>query len=121
MFAIMKGDPPQPSTVDTKIAPVWDDILRKALAKKPEERYATAKEFAQAVKDAAGPLISREPASSREPAVERRSQRRQTPRACPSHSHGEGRPETPAAPGRPTAEPERGLRACSCVSDLTRR
>jgi serine/threonine-protein kinase len=30
----------------------WDEILRKALAKNLDERYATAKEFAEAVKNA---------------------------------------------------------------------
>jgi len=53
MFAIMKGDPAQPSTIDAKIHTAWDGILRKALAKEPGERYATAREFAQAVRDAA--------------------------------------------------------------------
>ena len=52
MLAIMKGDPAQPSTIDAKINTVWDGILRKALAKTPEDRYATAREFAQAVRDA---------------------------------------------------------------------
>jgi serine/threonine-protein kinase len=52
MFSIMKGDPAQPSTIDAKVNAAWDEILRKALAKKPEERYATAREFAQAVRDA---------------------------------------------------------------------
>ncbi len=52
MMAIMKGDPAPPSTIDTKIHASWDEILRKALAKKPEERYPTAREFAQAVRDA---------------------------------------------------------------------
>jgi len=51
MFAVMKADPPPPSTVDSKIDTAWDAILRKALAKEPEGRYATAKEFAQAVRD----------------------------------------------------------------------
>jgi len=53
MFAIMKEEPPQPSSLDGKIAPVWDEILKKALAKKRDERYATVKEFATAVRDAA--------------------------------------------------------------------
>ncbi len=52
MLAIMKGDPPPPSTIDAKIHTAWDEILRKALAKKPEDRYPTAREFAQAVRDA---------------------------------------------------------------------
>jgi CHASE2 domain-containing sensor protein/tRNA A-37 threonylcarbamoyl transferase component Bud32 len=52
MFAIMKDEPPPPSTVDANIAPVWDEILKKALAKNRDERYATVKEFATAVRDA---------------------------------------------------------------------
>jgi CHASE2 domain-containing sensor protein/tRNA A-37 threonylcarbamoyl transferase component Bud32 len=52
MFAIMKEEPPQPSTVDAAVHPGWDEILKKALAKNRDERYATAKDFAQAVRDA---------------------------------------------------------------------
>ena len=51
MFAIMKDEPPQPSTVDT-ISPVWDEVLKKVLAKSRDDRYATVKEFVRAVKDA---------------------------------------------------------------------
>ena len=51
MFAIIKEDPPSPSLVDRNITPAWDAIVMKALAKNREERYATAKDFAQAVKD----------------------------------------------------------------------
>jgi hypothetical protein len=52
MFAIMKEEPPKPSAVDTAVSAVWDPILDKALAKNRDERYATVKEFAQAVRDA---------------------------------------------------------------------
>ncbi len=53
MFAIIQSDPAQPpSTVDAKVSPSWDEILRKALAKNRDERYATVKEFAEAVKNA---------------------------------------------------------------------
>jgi CHASE2 domain-containing sensor protein/predicted Ser/Thr protein kinase len=52
MFAIMKEDPPPPSSVDSKVAAAWDPIVRKALAKDRGERYASAKEFAVAVRDA---------------------------------------------------------------------
>jgi serine/threonine-protein kinase len=54
MFAIVKSDPTQPSALDAKVHPTWDEILRKALAKEREERYASAKEFALAVRDAPG-------------------------------------------------------------------
>jgi len=52
MFAIIQSNPALPSTLDAKVSSVWDDILRKALAKNREERYATVREFAQAVRAA---------------------------------------------------------------------
>ena len=40
------------STVDAGVAPAWDPILKKVLAKNRDERYATVKEFVTAVRDA---------------------------------------------------------------------
>jgi CHASE2 domain-containing sensor protein/tRNA A-37 threonylcarbamoyl transferase component Bud32 len=54
MFAIIKEEPPAPSLVDPHVSSAWDAIVMKALAKKLEERYPTAKDFAQAVKDGPG-------------------------------------------------------------------
>jgi serine/threonine-protein kinase len=51
MFAILKEDPAPPSLVDPNIAPAWDAVVMKALAKNKDERYPSAKEFAQAVKE----------------------------------------------------------------------
>ncbi len=53
MFAIIRADPVVPSTLDAKIPAVWDEILRRALAKDLNARYASAQEFAEAVRDAA--------------------------------------------------------------------
>ncbi len=50
MFAIIQTDPALPSTLDGRVHATWDEILRKALAKNREERYATVREFAQAVR-----------------------------------------------------------------------
>ena len=53
MFAIIQPNPAQPpSTVDAKVSSSWDQILGKALAKNRDERYTSAKEFAEAVKNA---------------------------------------------------------------------
>jgi serine/threonine-protein kinase len=52
MFAIIKEDPRPPSEVDPSVSPVWDPIVMKALAKDKEQRYAHARDLAQAVKDA---------------------------------------------------------------------
>jgi CHASE2 domain-containing sensor protein/predicted Ser/Thr protein kinase len=54
MFAILKTEPAPPSAVDANISPSWDAIVMKALAKDRNERYATARDFAQAVKDGPG-------------------------------------------------------------------
>jgi CHASE2 domain-containing sensor protein/predicted Ser/Thr protein kinase len=52
MFAVINADPAPPSTIDAKLHTAWDTILGKALTKEREGRYAKAREFAQAVRDA---------------------------------------------------------------------
>jgi serine/threonine-protein kinase len=52
MLAILQQEPPSPSSVNAerKVSPEWDPVVAKALAKKPEERYQNANEFARAVR-----------------------------------------------------------------------
>ena len=52
---IMQDDPPHPSTVVKSVSPVLDGIVQKALAKSPAERYASAREFAAALRATLGP------------------------------------------------------------------
>ncbi|MCC6212308.1 MAG: serine/threonine protein kinase, partial [Burkholderiales bacterium] len=52
---IMQDDPPHPSSVAKSVSPVFDGIVRKALAKSPEQRYASAHEFAVALRSALAP------------------------------------------------------------------
>jgi eukaryotic-like serine/threonine-protein kinase len=53
-LAITRTEPPGPSTVVAELGAAWDSILRRALAKRREDRYQTAREFVEAVKDAPG-------------------------------------------------------------------
>ena len=53
MFAIMKEEPLQASVIDASVSTAWDPILKKVLAKNRAERYATARDFGVAVRDAA--------------------------------------------------------------------
>jgi serine/threonine-protein kinase len=52
MFAILRDETPRPSTANAerKVSPEWDPIVLKTLSKKPEDRYQTASEFADAVR-----------------------------------------------------------------------
>jgi serine/threonine-protein kinase len=52
MFSIVRDTPKPPSTIDSKIAPSWDEILVKAMAKDRNKRYASARDLAAAVRDA---------------------------------------------------------------------
>jgi tRNA A-37 threonylcarbamoyl transferase component Bud32 len=51
---IMQDDPPQPSALVTNVSPAFDAIVVRALAKKPADRYANAREFAAALRAAIG-------------------------------------------------------------------
>jgi tRNA A-37 threonylcarbamoyl transferase component Bud32 len=52
---IMQDDPPHPSSVVQSVSPAFDGIVSKALAKKPKERYASAREFASALRGTQAP------------------------------------------------------------------
>jgi serine/threonine-protein kinase len=54
LISIVRDEPAPPSSLEPSLHPQWDAIVKKALAKSREQRYATAKEFGIAVRDAAG-------------------------------------------------------------------
>ncbi len=51
VYKILNEEPTPASTIDPKVPPLFDMILRKALAKEPQERYRSAKDFAAALED----------------------------------------------------------------------
>src|SRR5882672_10716150 len=50
---IVQDDPPAPSSINVALSPEFDRVVAKALAKDPNQRFATAREFSQALKRAA--------------------------------------------------------------------
>ena len=50
---IIQDDPPMPSSINMALSPEFDRVVAKALAKSPDQRFATAREFSQALKRAA--------------------------------------------------------------------
>ena len=55
MQKVLKEDPLPPSTLNVQLPDAMDAVVRKALAKRPDERYATAAEFAVALRALAPP------------------------------------------------------------------
>lgn len=49
---IIEEEPPSPSSLVLSVAPAFDNVVKKALAKAPGQRYARAQEFAAALRDA---------------------------------------------------------------------
>ena len=52
LWAHISNPPPQPSATRTDLVPAFDDVVAKATAKDPADRYATAGEMAAAARDA---------------------------------------------------------------------
>src|SRR5204863_7103503 len=50
----LHGTPVDPSSIDPKLSPAFDAVLRKALARDPSQRQRSAGEFARALRSAAG-------------------------------------------------------------------
>ena len=60
MQKVLKEDPLPPSTLNVQLPPAIDAVVRKALAKRPEDRYATAHDFAQALQGAVRTTVARQ-------------------------------------------------------------
>jgi serine/threonine-protein kinase len=53
MHKVLKEDPPPPSELNVQVPHEFDELMRKALAKRPAERFQSAHEFAAAIAAAA--------------------------------------------------------------------
>jgi hypothetical protein len=62
MHRVLQAEVPPPSSVDPSTAPAFDAVIRRALRKKPEERFQTAREFQLAMLHA---MQGRDPAPPR--------------------------------------------------------
>lgn len=68
LYKILNEEVAPPSTVNLGVPPVFDRIIARAMAKRPEDRYQTAGEFARDLEGDDAPL----PQKPRPPAVGRR-------------------------------------------------
>ena len=49
MHKVLKENPPLPSELNVQVPMAFDAVVRKALAKRPDDRYQSAAEFRQAI------------------------------------------------------------------------
>ena len=54
LYRIVNTKPPSVRHHNPELPPALDDVVRRALAKDPESRYATAQDFANSLREAAG-------------------------------------------------------------------
>jgi predicted Ser/Thr protein kinase len=73
MQKVLNEEPPPPTQLNPSLSPAWDAVVRKAMAKKPADRYQSAAALADAIRGAAATKgdestvvlpIQRAPASS---------------------------------------------------------
>jgi len=50
MHKVLRVEPPAPSDLNPTLTTAWDTIVARAMAKKPEARYASARQFSEAIK-----------------------------------------------------------------------
>jgi serine/threonine-protein kinase len=65
MQKVLKEDPLPPTTLNVQLPDAIDAVVRRALAKRPEERYQTAAEFAADLRAAVGPRTASIPVPAR--------------------------------------------------------
>ena len=53
MQKVLNEEPPPPTQLNPALSPAWDVVVRKAMAKKPADRYQSAAAFADAIRAAA--------------------------------------------------------------------
>ena len=53
MQKVLNEEPPPPSQLNPALSPAWDPVVRKAMAKKPADRYQSAAALADAIRGAA--------------------------------------------------------------------
>ncbi|HWQ52812.1 MAG TPA: serine/threonine-protein kinase [Bryobacteraceae bacterium] len=63
MMAHVNNRPPRPSLLDSSIPRALDEVVLKALAKDPADRYQNAREFDEALEEAVRPPAEEQPAA----------------------------------------------------------
>ena len=69
MYKVLREEPAPPSQLNVSLPPALDAVIKKALAKAPDQRYQTGREFAQALQAAVAASASSQPSAIAQPAA----------------------------------------------------
>ena len=61
MFKVLREQPVPPSALNAALAPAWDRVVEKAIAKNPDDRFQSAQAFAAAIRDVLASQAPRAP------------------------------------------------------------
>jgi tRNA A-37 threonylcarbamoyl transferase component Bud32 len=70
MQKVLRQEPVDPSVLNPTLSSAWDVVIKRAMAKKPDERYRTARQFAETMKqivdgNASGAVVEIKPAEGK--------------------------------------------------------
>jgi eukaryotic-like serine/threonine-protein kinase len=66
MFKVLREDPLPPSALNAALAPAWDLLVAKAIAKNPDDRFQSAQAFAAAIREVLASQVPFTPPASRD-------------------------------------------------------
>jgi tRNA A-37 threonylcarbamoyl transferase component Bud32 len=99
MHKVLQEQPLAPSTLNVQVPRAFDDVIRRALAKRPDERYATAHAFAAAIRAAAATTAAAAAPAPATPVDLDATIKRPAPVAQPATAPAATPAPTPAAAG----------------------
>lgn len=67
MYKVLHEEPLAPSLLNVALPAAFDAVVKKAMAKNPDERYQSAEEFSQAIKTTLGAASAKPPAAAGDP------------------------------------------------------
>jgi serine/threonine-protein kinase len=119
MQKVLKEEPLPPSTLNVQLPPAMDAVVRKALAKRADERFQTAQEFADAIRAGApamtAPVVTATPVGNSDPTIITAAGAAAAKAAAPVNLQAAQSPATAIAPTKGSRIPALAIVAAAAV------